>query len=236
MGTRIISLLTVLVWPAEFLAAQTPDPSPITTLRFVSWKPDHPQVWREAIAQFSRTHPHIRIAREIAPHSSTAYHDLLTQKLKNKDRTIDMFFMDVIWIPEFATAGWARPLNEAFSQTDRDRFLRPPFRPVRTRIRSMEFPAGLMAACCTIGKTCLRPMGFSRHGPGTTWSRKQRKFLPANDRPIPLFKAIQLNSNNMKGSCVICWNSSAEMEVGSSARTVAGHSFTMQTVWLHSSF
>ena len=49
--------------------------------------------------------PHIRIVREIAPHSSTAYHDLLTQKLKNKDTSMDLFFMDVIWPAEFAAAG-----------------------------------------------------------------------------------------------------------------------------------
>ncbi|MBX3346944.1 MAG: ABC transporter substrate-binding protein, partial [Nitrospira sp.] len=54
-------------------------PAPVT-LRFVSWKPDHPRVWEEALARFTAAHPHISVVRELAPHSSTAYHDLLTQK------------------------------------------------------------------------------------------------------------------------------------------------------------
>ncbi len=92
-------------------------------LRFVSWKPDHPQAWNEAIARFTQAHPHISIVREIAPHSSTAYHDLLTQKLKNQDPTVDLFFMDVIWAPEFAAAGWALPLDDLFAPSERARFL-----------------------------------------------------------------------------------------------------------------
>ncbi len=93
------------------------------TLRFVSWKPDHPQVWEEALARFTREHPNISVVREIAPHSSTAYHDLLTQKLKNRDATVDLFFMDVIWVPEFAAAGWARSLDLRFPPAARRQFL-----------------------------------------------------------------------------------------------------------------
>ena len=96
---------------------------PAITLRFVSWKPDHQHVWDEAIARFTKAHPHISVVRELAPHSSTAYHDLLTQKLKNRDSTVDLFFMDVIWVPEFAAAGWASPLNRRFSPAMREEFV-----------------------------------------------------------------------------------------------------------------
>ena len=89
----------------------------------MSWKPDRPKVWEEAIARFTEAHPHISIVREIAPHSSTAYHDLLTQKLKNHDPTVDLFFMDVIWVPEFAAAGWARPLDAHFPPSEQAKFL-----------------------------------------------------------------------------------------------------------------
>lgn len=93
------------------------------TLRFVSWKPDHQRVWDAAITQFTKAHPHISVVRELAPHSSTAYHDLLTQKLKNRDATVDVFFMDVIWVPEFSAAGWARSLDHQFSPRMREEFL-----------------------------------------------------------------------------------------------------------------
>ncbi|MEE8301276.1 MAG: extracellular solute-binding protein, partial [Candidatus Tectomicrobia bacterium] len=54
---------------------------------------------------------------------STAYHDLLTQKLKNKDSSMDVYFIDVIWPAEFAAAGWALPLDDLFPPSDRKQFL-----------------------------------------------------------------------------------------------------------------
>jgi len=92
-------------------------------LRFVTWKPNQPEVWEEIYRIFEQEHPDIRIEREIGPHSSTAFHDLLTQKLKNRSTDVDVFFMDVIWPPEFAAAGWALPLDELFSQDERVQFL-----------------------------------------------------------------------------------------------------------------
>jgi multiple sugar transport system substrate-binding protein len=104
-------------------ADQTGEPLKPVTLRFVSWKADHPRAWDEAFARFADSHPHISIVRELAPHSSTAYHDLLTQKLKNRDATVDLFFMDIIWVPEFASAGWAQPLDDLFSSEEQEHFL-----------------------------------------------------------------------------------------------------------------
>ena len=109
--------------PVMSFADDTVLQQPKTVLRFVSWKPDQPKVWNEAVERFTAAHPHISIVREIAPHSSTAYHDLLSQKLKNHDPTVDLFFMDVIWVPEFAAAGWALPLDEYFSPPEQAKFL-----------------------------------------------------------------------------------------------------------------
>jgi multiple sugar transport system substrate-binding protein len=93
------------------------------TLRFVTWKPNQPEVWEEIIGIFHQEHPEIKIKREIGPHSSTAFHDLLAQKLKNKSRDVDVFLMDVIWPPEFAAAGWAMPLDGLISDSERKEFL-----------------------------------------------------------------------------------------------------------------
>lgn len=97
-----------------------------TVVRFVTWKPERPEVWDEAIARFEQAYPDVRIEREIGPHSSTEYHDLLTQKLKNRDASVDVFLMDVIWPAEFAAAGWARPLDDLLTDSERRRFLPGP--------------------------------------------------------------------------------------------------------------
>ena len=50
-----------------------------TALRWVTWKPEAPEVWDEAVRRFEAANPGVSVERQIAPHSSTAFHDLLTQ-------------------------------------------------------------------------------------------------------------------------------------------------------------
>jgi multiple sugar transport system substrate-binding protein len=104
-----------------------------TELRFVGWKPEAPQVWDQAVADFERQNPGVKIVREIGPHSSTQFHDLLTQKLKNRDPQLDVFFMDVIWPAEFASAGWALPLDRYFTSAEQEKFLNAPLTANRYR-------------------------------------------------------------------------------------------------------
>jgi multiple sugar transport system substrate-binding protein len=94
-----------------------------TAIHFVTWKPNIPGVQEEIIRLFEGEHPDIKIIREVGPHSSTAFHDLLTQKLKNRSEDVDVFLMDVIWPPEFAAAGWAMPLDELFLKNEQENYL-----------------------------------------------------------------------------------------------------------------
>ncbi len=94
-----------------------------TQIRFVTWRPDVPRVWDQAIADFEAQNPGVKIVREVGPHSSTEFHDLVTQKLRNHDPQMDVFFMDVIWPAEFAAAGWALPLDRFFPPEKQREFL-----------------------------------------------------------------------------------------------------------------
>lgn len=146
-------------------AQATTNPAPVT-LRFVSWKPDHPRVWDDALAQFTGAHPHITVVRELAPHSSTAYHDLLTQKLKNGDTTVDVFFMDVIWVPEFAAAHWARPLEDRFLPALQQAFLPATLEVGRYDGHLYGVPSRIDAGLLYYRKDLLTKYGFL---PPTTW-------------------------------------------------------------------
>lgn len=142
------------------------------TLRFVSWKPDHPQVWEQALARFTREHPHITVVREIAPHSSTAYHDLLTQKLKNRDAAVDLFFMDVIWVPEFAAAGWARSLDSQFPPGERREFLPATITAGTYRGHIYGIPSRIDGGMLYYRKDLLEAYGFA---PPRTWPELVRQ-------------------------------------------------------------
>ena len=99
-----------------------------TQLRFVTWQPeaDTAWVWDKAIFDFEARHAGVKVVREVGPHSSTEFHDLVTQKLRNRDPQMDVFFMDVIWPAEFAAAGWALPLDAFFPAPERRSFFAAP--------------------------------------------------------------------------------------------------------------
>src|SRR5918996_2064075 len=125
---RKLAFILSLLWltgPALAPAAET--------LRFVTWKTEIPQAWDQAIADFEKENPGVKIVREIGPQSSTQIHDLITQKLKNRDTEMDLFVMDVIWPGEFASAGWALPLDRFFPRAEQQKFLEAPIEANRYR-------------------------------------------------------------------------------------------------------
>jgi multiple sugar transport system substrate-binding protein len=136
------------------------------TLRFVAWKADHPHAWEEAFAQFSTQHPHISIIRELAPHSSTAYHDLLTQKLKNHDATVDLFFMDIVWVPEFVSAGWVLPLDDLFPGEEQQAFLPAALETARYNGHVYGVPSRIDSGMLFYRADLLAKYGFN---PPETW-------------------------------------------------------------------
>ncbi len=103
------------------LNAQEPD-----TIVFLTWKPNQPEVWEKLIKEFHHDNPDLRVKVQVGPHSSTEYHAIVTQRLKNRDDSLDLFFMDVTWPPEFANAGWALDLTAWFSEREQQKFLPGP--------------------------------------------------------------------------------------------------------------
>jgi multiple sugar transport system substrate-binding protein len=51
------------------------------------------------------------------PSQSTEVHQQLVQSLSQRDGSIDVFTGDIIWISEFAGAGWSAPLDSYFGQS-----------------------------------------------------------------------------------------------------------------------
>jgi multiple sugar transport system substrate-binding protein len=74
------------------------------------------------------------------PSSSTEVHQQLVQQLGSGSGTPDVFTQDVIWIAEFAGAGWAMDLSKAISSSEREEY----------------FP-GLIDACTYQGKLTALP-------------------------------------------------------------------------------
>ena len=150
----LIALL-IVVFPAATTAQET-------ILRFVTWKWEAPQVLDRAIADFERENPGVKVKREIGPHSSTQFHDLLAQKLKNRDTELDVFFMDVIWPAEFASAGWALPLDRFFPAAEQERFLKAPILANHYRGQIFGVPVFIDAGVLYYRKDLLQKYSLSQ--------------------------------------------------------------------------
>ncbi len=74
------------------------------------------------------------------PSSSTEVHQALVQQLARRNGAPDVFTQDVVWIAEFAGAGWALPLDEYFPAAAR-----------------AEYFPGLIDACTYQGKLTALP-------------------------------------------------------------------------------
>jgi multiple sugar transport system substrate-binding protein len=145
-----------------------------TQLRFVTWKPETTAVWEQLIADFERHHPGVEVIREVGPHSSTEFHDLVTQKLRNQDAEMDVFFMDVIWPSEFAAAGWALPLDRFFPAVQQKEFFTAPIAANRYRGRIYGVPLFVDAGLLYFRKDLLAKY---RLAPPRTWPEMVEQAL-----------------------------------------------------------
>jgi multiple sugar transport system substrate-binding protein len=176
--------IKALLWIAA-LATAIPTLIGAQELRLVGWKTEAAQVWGDAIAAFERQNPGVKIVREIAPNSSTQFHDLLAQKFKNRDTRLDVFFMDVIWPAEFAAAGWALPLDPYFVPAEQDKFLKAPISANRYAGRIYGVPLFSDGGLLYYRKDLLDKYSLS---PPRTWPElvDQAKTIRARERDAHL--------------------------------------------------
>jgi multiple sugar transport system substrate-binding protein len=64
------------------------------------------------LAAFEGQNPQWRVIRHPTPDAADQRHHLYVQWLNAGARTPDVLQLDVVWTPEFAAAGWIRPLDE----------------------------------------------------------------------------------------------------------------------------
>ncbi len=161
-----------------------------TDIVFLTWKTSQPKVWADLIEEFQRENPGIRVKLQVAPHSSTQYHAIVTQRLKNKDASVDVFFMDVIWPPEFANAGWLLDLTPRFKEEQRAKFLPGPIAANTYRGKIYGVPCYLAAGLFYYRSDLLRKYGFE---PPRTWdemlSQGYEILKGENDPALSIYSA-----------------------------------------------
>jgi multiple sugar transport system substrate-binding protein len=118
-GTLILILyhliLSCVFYGLFFLTSCTPTDERITITFNVGRDPTGAH--HSIIESFQEAHPHIKIRVVESPQNASLQHDLYVTRFAGRDESIDVIALDVIWIAEFARAGWLLPLD-----TYRERF------------------------------------------------------------------------------------------------------------------
>ncbi len=69
-------------------------------------------VLRKQLERFEALHPNVRVELLRTPDDASQRHQLFVQWLNAETPHPDVLQLDVIWVPEFAAAGWLRPLDD----------------------------------------------------------------------------------------------------------------------------
>ncbi|MCY1082934.1 ABC transporter substrate-binding protein [Archangium lansingense] len=86
-----------------------------------------PTAFRELLADFERKNPDVALTTEALPNSSDVAHQFFLTSLEGGADDFDVLVVDVVWVPEFARAGWIADISVDFPpETLRKDFLSGP--------------------------------------------------------------------------------------------------------------
>lgn len=110
---RFLSLFLVvlLVFHSWILPAFTQQPVKLTLLMHA---PEVPE-WKPFVEQFQQKHPNIRLEIVEGPNETNQVEDLYTSSFLLGNSPYDLVYMDIVWTPKFAAAGWLLDLSDRVS-------------------------------------------------------------------------------------------------------------------------
>jgi multiple sugar transport system substrate-binding protein len=89
-----------------------------------------PELFRQLLDSFEKENPGITVRDETLPASTDEQHQFYAINLEGKSADFDVLSMDVIWVPEFARAGWLRDLTNILPEGKRKDFFPGPMEAV----------------------------------------------------------------------------------------------------------
>lgn len=126
-----------------------------------------PEPFRQLIKRFEDENPGITVKDEILPASTDEQHQFYAINLEGKSSDFDVISMDVIWVQEFARAGWLRDVSHLFQEQESHDFFPGPMKAVTYSGRMYAVPWYIDAGLLYYRKDLLQKYGFS---PPSTWN------------------------------------------------------------------
>jgi multiple sugar transport system substrate-binding protein len=118
------------------------------------------------LKKFEDENQGIKIKDETLPASTDEQHQFYVINLEGKSSDFDVLSIDVIWVAEFARAGWLRELNHLMPKEERADFFPGPLNAVTYNERVYAIPWYIDAGLLYYRKDLLEKYGFR---PPETW-------------------------------------------------------------------
>ena len=79
--------------------------------------------WKTLESKFEQANPDIDLEIIKGPNATNLVEDLYTSSFLLGDSPYDLVYLDIVWVPKFAAAGWLKDLSEFVSQEELNDFL-----------------------------------------------------------------------------------------------------------------
>jgi multiple sugar transport system substrate-binding protein len=125
-----------------------------------------PAPFNQLLRRFEAANPGIIVKDEILPSSTDEQHQFYVINLEGRSSDFEVMSMDVIWVPEFAKAGWLRDVSHLLTTDEKKGFFPGPMQAVTYRGKLYAVPWYIDAGILYYRKDLLRKYGF---GPPQSW-------------------------------------------------------------------
>lgn len=146
---------------------ERPRPAPVAELVF-----KHARIFGHVdpipglLREFEAAHPGVRVRAESLPSSSDDQHQFYVINLEGRSAGVDVMMLDVIWVPEFARAGWLLDLTPHVAPAELSAFFPSTVAAATWRERLWALPWNM-----NVGLLYYRADLLGKHGiePPRTW-------------------------------------------------------------------
>jgi multiple sugar transport system substrate-binding protein len=156
-----IILLAAVLLPSCTQGERSTGEPGVTTVVFKHGKiAGDPLPFRNLLDRFEHENPHIRIKDETLPASTDEQHQFYAINLEGGSTDFDVLSMDVIWVPEFARAGWLLDMSALLDRGERNAFFPGPIQAVTYKDGLYAIPWYIDAGLLYYRSDLLRKYGF----------------------------------------------------------------------------
>lgn len=125
-----------------------------------------PQILSDILREFEQSHPGVTVRDEVLPSSTDQQHQFYAINLEGNSVSFDLLAADVIWVQEFAKAGWIQPVDHVLPASEREAYVAGAIEAATFKEQLYAIPWYLDAGVLFYRRDLLDRYGFV---PPNTW-------------------------------------------------------------------